>query len=260
MSDYGGGDYKCDVNNNDTGFIRTLKSLSITRWTCRYDAVRAVDEELPRIVLCLDKIQNDKSSDAKTSSEAMSLLINILDEKFLFAIEVLKIILVHTSKLSSYLQTTKTDFRHARGNVKDVITTLEMLRDEQHHDLVWDKVKIVAKHLKVLIEENKLDVDVKEASIPRYSKFTAGVKNYFRVSYFYEPIDRLVTELKSRFDESPHDVVSHLAEIIFDKEVSDTAFETVCKFYGVDLDMIKADHLLFQHFKVTKFILFYSYR
>ena len=131
-----------------------------------------------------------------------------------------------------------------------------MLRDEQHHDLVWDKVKIVAKHLKVLIEENKLDVDVKEASIPRYSKFTAGVKNYFRVSYFYEPIDRLVTELKSRFDESPHDVVSHLAEIIFDKEVSDTAFATVCKFYWVDLDMIKADHLLFQHFKVTKFIIF----
>ena len=114
---------ECDVNNNDTGFIRTLKSLSITRWTCRYDAVRAVDEELPRIVICLDKIQNDKSSDAKTSSEAMSLLINIMDEKFLFAIEVLKIILVHTSKLSSYLQSTKTCLLYTSPSPRDLSTS-----------------------------------------------------------------------------------------------------------------------------------------
>ena len=171
----------------------------------------------------------------------------------------MKIILVHTSKLST-LQSTKTDFRHAKNKVKNVITTLQTLRDEQHCNLVWDKVKIVAKQLEDIIEEHKLDVEVKEASIPRYSKFSAGVKDYFRVSYFYEPIDRLVTKLKSRFDESPHDMVSHLAEIVFDKEVSDNAITNVCKFYGLDFDVLKADHLLFQHFKVNRFIVFYPHR
>ena len=86
----------------------------------------------------------------------------------------MKIILVHTAKLSTYLQSTKTDFRHARANVKDVIATLEMLRDKQHFDLVWEKVKIVTKQLQVLIEENKLDTEIKEASIPRYTKFSMG--------------------------------------------------------------------------------------
>jgi len=70
------------------------------------------------------------------------------------------------------------------------------------------------------------------------------------------PPKRKGRELKSRFDESPHEIVSDLAEIVFDKEVNDNAFTNVCKFYGFDLDVLKSDHLLFQHFKVTKFIIF----
>ena len=75
------------------------------------------------------------------------------------------------------------------------------------------------------------------------------MKTYFRIFYFYEPVDRIISELKCRFDEGPHEIITNMAEILFDKKVSCETFRSVCEFYSLDLDGLKADHELFQHFK-----------
>ena len=81
-------------NNAESGFIRVLKSQSVTRWACHYEAVRVVSEEFERVILCLDHIENDETSDSKTSSQAKALLLNILDFEFVFGLELLKVILI----------------------------------------------------------------------------------------------------------------------------------------------------------------------
>ena len=131
----------------------------------------------------------------------------------------------------------------------DVITTLEILRDDKHFDLVWEFVKNNSKLLKDFIEKKNLDLDIKEISIPRSAQFSGGVKTYFRIFYFYEPVNRIISELKCRFDEGPHEIITNMAEILFDKKVSCETFTSVCEFYSLDLDGLKADHELFQHIK-----------
>ena len=37
--------------------------------------------------------------------------------------------------------------------------------------------------------------------------------------------------------------------MIFDRDVRDETFEAVSKFYGLDIDILKADHKLFLHYK-----------
>ena len=37
--------------------------------------------------------------------------------------------------------------------------------------------------------------------------------------------------------------------MIFDRDVQDETFEAVSKFYSLDLDILKADHKLFLHYK-----------
>ena len=113
-------------NNAESGFIRVLKSQSVTRWTCHYEAVRAVSEEFERVILCLNHIENDETSDSKTTSQA-ALLLNILDFEFVFGVELLNVILIQTSKLSSYLQSKKVDIRIARLQANLVIKVLEMM-------------------------------------------------------------------------------------------------------------------------------------
>ncbi len=80
----------------------TLKSLSVTRWSCRWEAVKAVTEQIERIVKALILLANDK--DPKTYTDSRSLLNAICDFEFVLGLCVLKVILSNTNALSSYLQ------------------------------------------------------------------------------------------------------------------------------------------------------------
>lgn len=59
------------------GLKLTLKSLSVTRWSCRWEAVKAVDEQMERIVKALLTLSSD--TDPKTYSDSRSLLTAICD-------------------------------------------------------------------------------------------------------------------------------------------------------------------------------------
>ena len=233
----------------DNSFIRVLKSLCVTRWACHYEALRAVQEEYLRIILTLSQIENDVTSDASTSSTARALLKNILDQKFIFGVEILKLLLAPTTKLSSELQSTKIDIRIARQKVKLVTASLQMTRDSQHYDLLWEKTEMVTEKVQKLLEEKKLDCEVKLATVPRHAKFSGDTKTYFR-AFFYEAADKIVSELNTRFQSSEHETLTKMAEIIYEKHVEASAFEEVSRVYELDIEKLRSDHEMLQHFKV----------
>ena len=57
--------------------LSTLKSQSVTRWSCRWVAVKAVYGQLDRIVGCL--LEFSAAKDSKTYSDARALLKSVLD-------------------------------------------------------------------------------------------------------------------------------------------------------------------------------------
>ena len=88
-----------DIEVVDTNFLSlSLKSLSDTRWACRYDAMRAIDEQMERVIKVLILLSKDK--DSKTSSDARSLLISFCNFDFILSHCILKIILSNTNALS----------------------------------------------------------------------------------------------------------------------------------------------------------------
>ena len=74
----------------------TLKSSSTTRWSCRWEAVKAVYGQMERIVKALLPLSLDK--DPKTYSESRALLTAICDREFIFGLCLLKVILSNTSE------------------------------------------------------------------------------------------------------------------------------------------------------------------
>ena len=80
----------------------TLKSLSATRWLCRWEAVKAVYGQMERIVIALLTLSSDK--DPETYSERRALLTAICDLEFIFGMCVLKVILSKNNRLYRYLQ------------------------------------------------------------------------------------------------------------------------------------------------------------
>ncbi|QQP40686.1 Uncharacterized protein FKW44_014820 [Caligus rogercresseyi] len=84
-----------------TPYIK-LKSLSETRWSCRWEAVKAIDQQPERIIIALLKLSNNK--DAKTSVDARGLVKAMLEFQFLLGHQTLKVIFSNTNFLARYLQ------------------------------------------------------------------------------------------------------------------------------------------------------------
>ena len=72
-----------DIKVHEEDVALTLKSLSTTRWSCRWAAVRAVLEQVPRIMEALVTLSKDR--DPKTYNESNSLLHSICDFELFMA-------------------------------------------------------------------------------------------------------------------------------------------------------------------------------
>ena len=73
-----------DTETEECSLLTTLKSRCVTRWSCRWEAVKAVDQQLERIVKALLVLFTDR--DTKTCSESRSLVHGICDFQFVLGL------------------------------------------------------------------------------------------------------------------------------------------------------------------------------
>lgn len=83
--------------------LKTLKSLSTTRWACRSEAVNAVETNYSSLLECLVEIA-DTTKLSETRAKANSLLNQIKNYNFIFVLYIIKPILIEISIVSSELQ------------------------------------------------------------------------------------------------------------------------------------------------------------
>ena len=60
------------------------------------------------------------------------------------------------------------------------------------------------------------------------------VKDHFRITVYYTSIDKVASELQSRFEGNDQEVLCALGEIVFRRSPSIDNIQTVSNFYGVD--------------------------
>ena len=187
----------------------------------------------------------------KVENNAESGFIRVLKSQSvtICGVELLNVILIQTSKLSSYLQSKKVDIRTARLQADLVIKVLEMMRGEDEFNRLFEKTEKIIKTTEDLLKQKEIDYEIRPAKISRRSKFSGDIKQFYRVTNYYKGLDKLVKELQMRFAGKGQETLTHLATMIFDRDVQDETFEAVSKFYGLDLDILKADHKLFLHYK-----------
>ena len=147
----------------------SLKSLSETRWACRYEAMCAVDEQLERIMKMLAFLVLDKYLDAKTSSDAQCLLGAISTFNFIFCLCVLKFILSNTKALCMYFQEKLVVF-NTQKKADMTISTLKNCRNEFNFTNIWEIAEFISQNVKGWIKNNgqeNEEIQFKEPCVPR---------------------------------------------------------------------------------------------
>ena len=249
-----------DIATEEGNLVKTLKSQSVTRWSCRWEAVKAVDQQLERIVKALLVLNTDK--DVKTYSESRSLLHAICDFQFILGLCVLKIILSNTSSLSAYLQGKTVDVVTARRNANLTRETLRSCRNEESFKSVWKLCECVCNKVRSWI--NDTDFSFRDARVPRRQTSTrlqalvgenpshnaqSKPEDFHRVNTYFTSLDKVLAEIEARFGGNDQDVLCALGDITLSDSPAIRSFNLVSSYYSLDRDLLQADQRLFCQFK-----------
>ncbi|KAL9979781.1 hypothetical protein ACROYT_G017496 [Oculina patagonica] len=255
-----------DIETEEGSLLKTLKSQSVTRWACRWEAVKSVDQQLERIVKALLVLSTDK--DAKTYSESRSLLHGMCDFQFVLGLCVLKIILSNTSSLSAYLQGKTVDVISARRNANLTLATLRSCRNEESFTLVWKLCECIGNKMKSWISDSEFSF--RDARVPRRQPSTrlqalvgetmqnvnaaappSKPEDYHRVNTFYTSLDKVLAEIETRFSGNDQDVLCALGDITLSDSPTSASLDRVARHYNLDRELLQADQRLFCQFKAA---------
>ncbi|KAJ8044923.1 Zinc finger MYM-type protein 1 [Holothuria leucospilota] len=220
----------------------TLKSLSVTRWSCRYDAEKAVINQLSSIMKALVTLSEER--DVKTHSDSISLIHAMANFEFIFGLVLLRVILSNTHGLSQYLQSAKMDVAKASKSAEAVIKTLRKCRSDEAFDSLWSTSEIYSDQVRSALSET--DYEFRDPRVPHQrrpskrvqallgqesddnsSSVVTTAKDHYRRSCYFVCVDKVVAELEDRFQGNDHDVLYALGDLIYKKEPAATSFQKV---------------------------------
>ena len=123
---------------------------------------------------------------------------------------------------------------------------------------MWSHADVIAQKIRIGIEGTKFTF--RDAKVPRTrpSRRLQGLtgetpaaandssqqtaKDHFRITVYYTTIDKVVSELQSRFEGNDLEVLCALSEIVFSHSPSINNIQTVSNFYGVDSEMLSVEN------------------
>ena len=245
----------------DGNFITnlTLKSMSETRWSCRWEAVKAIYEQIRKVIRALLILSDDK--DTKTYRDSTALLNAVCDFQFVLGLILLKVILSNTNALSKYLQGKSIDVINAKRNADLVIKTLTNCRNENNFELLWKRTMVMSEEIKEEIKGSRFIF--KEAKAPRNRpsrrlqsligessddvERVTTPKNHHRINTFYRSLDYVIGEMKSRFSKNDQEILCALGDVVLSKTPSRNSYEHVAEFYKVDQESLAAEKSMYEN-------------
>ena len=152
----------------------------------------------------------------------------------------------------------------AKTTADAVVNTLSNCRNEESFTQMWSHADVIAQKIRIGIEGTKCTF--RDAKVPRTrpSRRLQGLtgektaaandssqqtaKDHFRITVYYTSIDKVVSELQSRFEGNDQQGLWALGEIVFSRSPSINNIQTVSNFYGVDREMLSSEKSIFENY------------
>lgn len=195
--------------------LKTLKSLSDTRWACRAEAVNCVRELLTAIIEAIEKTVED-TADAKVRAKGKGILLQLKSFNFIVCLEIMEPILQLILKTSKALQSTRIDLCEAMDDVQSLSQALTDLRqDEEAFDMMYAKAEDFCKskgivipgtrkrHISTLLDENADTAATVSTKKDEIKFFT-----------YYPVLDSLLQGLNLRFSQDTKNIISCVGKIL----------------------------------------------
>ena len=140
---------------------------------------------------------------------------------------------------------------------------------------MWARVNLIADQIKKGIEGTQFSF--KDAKVPRTTpshRLQALVnetpernqkvqnrtaEDHFRVTCCYASIDKVVPEMRSRFEGNDQKVLCALANVVFSGSPTSANIKFVSEFYGVDSELLSKEKAVFESLEYSAEYSVYSF-
>lgn len=219
-----------------------LKQLCPTRWVQRHDAVMIMVQLLKPVLSSLQEISSWIDKDSSTGA---CILISALGQSsFIISLLCLEKLLGFTLPLSKILQNKDIDLAFAISNIKDVIASIQILRENADDEFckIFDEAKQIAEIFDTEIQMPRLTTkQMHRSNIPNESCI-----KYYQISIFLPWVDSFLSNLNDRF--TKHEaILSNLMVLlpngnpVNQKQIKD--FHNLVSFYRQDIQELSKNVL-----------------
>ncbi|XP_011407856.1 PREDICTED: uncharacterized protein LOC105315057 [Amphimedon queenslandica] len=216
--------------------IKSIKKLSDTRWSCRSDAILAVFENYIAIVKALEEIE-ESSHIGRIASEANGLINQLTTFEFILCLIVMKNLLVKSRTVSDYLQNEDVDIVSAMQVVDTTVKTLREMRTEAQFNKIFDEAKKLAHDMPIDIQE--MQPRVRKISRhyddnPETQHFIINTEEKYRVNFFYDVLDVMLSEFERRFNQESRELLLPLGALQKRQLMKDCEYQKIAVHFDLD--------------------------
>ncbi|XP_014221780.1 zinc finger MYM-type protein 1-like [Trichogramma pretiosum] len=195
--------------------LKTLKSLSQTRWACRAEAVAFIQVQLKAIIEAIEKVVSE-ATDPIIRAKGNGILNQIQSFDFIVCLEIMNPILQLVVKVSKTLQSPELDLCQAVEEISSLVLALQELRiDESIFDNIYSRIENTLNDLEIQIPiPRKRKVPAKIDSNPCNEYQLKSTKEETRKSVFYPVLDQLVQFINEKFDQETKSVIYFMGKLL----------------------------------------------
>ena len=226
--------------------LRTLKSLSTTRWACRSEAVSAVRSNYSAIVQALTEIA-EATAYAEVKAKAEGLIHQMRTFEFVFFLEMATPILEMILIVSQALQSPDLNIRDANIIVQNLQSALQKMRsDENDTDF-----KKAFQATKKLCEDNAIEMP--EVRVRRVSSRIArntsnqhihgSKEGEMRIDTYYPFLDSLLSGIDERFSQETTKITDAFNNLMYLK-ITPEEMKILSEKFEFDVGQLQAEMLL----------------
>lgn len=227
--------------------LKTLKSVSTTRWACRYEAVSAVKVNYSALLTAINEIsESTRQSDIR--AKGLGIIYQMKTFEFVFALEMLSPILCSILKVSEYLQKSDINLLTAVQLVESLKNTLETMRNtESNFDNIYKKViKLCEDNQIVIPPVKKRKVSSKVDCFSSTQNFMDTKEEEMRITVYNVTLDQMINGIDLRFSQETLNMIKSIANAL-ELNVDDNDITILTKTFHLEAEMLKSEISLLQH-------------
>ncbi|KAE9543666.1 hypothetical protein AGLY_002062, partial [Aphis glycines] len=206
--------------------LKSLKTLSTTKWACRSEAIEAVKNNYSASLLCLEEISN-KTNLSEVRAKAKGLIFQMKTFNLIFSMHILSPVLIMIQKVSASLQSPNLDLLSAVSLVKSLREHLSKLRsDDNNFIVIYNEIVSVCQRNLISIPEvkkRKFTRKIDENSTHYTSGSQPGVRGplgvrdkieEMRYFTFYPMLDEMIRGIDERFSQETLNLIVSMGKML----------------------------------------------